>query len=122
MPGKHSRTKGAAGEREASISLRLHWHAKDCIRAAQAHGKHSADLLHAVPMSHVEVKRYAHIKALGWLRRAEQEAPDGALPLLLLREDMDTDWSVLLRVADAVGFSERLATNLGHAIHPMGPR
>lgn len=119
MPGSHSRDKGAVGEREARDAVRQHWHARDCIRASQANGKWSADLLLALPSAHIEVKRYSAIAPLKWLRRAESEAPDGSLPAVLLREDGDTEWACLLRVADCVGLAERLASNMGRPVYPV---
>ena len=58
----NSRQKGKRGELEARDAVREHWSSPQCIRAAQANGAFSADLLHALPDTHVEVKRRKRIR------------------------------------------------------------
>lgn len=117
---KFSRDKGKRAEKEAARLIRLHWHAPRCIRAAQANGKHSADLLHALPGAHVEVKARRNFAVMSHLRQAEADAAEGELPVVVLREDGDTEPVVMLRLPDAATFAEQLAANLGEPIHPAG--
>lgn len=96
----NSRQKGARGEREARDAVKLHWGSKDCIRAAQANGSYSADLLGAPEGLHVEVKFYASIAALKFLRQAEADAREGEIPVVLMRENGDKEWTVMFRIKD----------------------
>jgi len=95
--GRTSRTKGAAGEREAAAA----WHAATgCAahRSAQRVGRHGdADLQTAAPV-HIECKRYASIAALRFLEQAERDAASGAVPVVLMRQDGDTEWVLMLRL------------------------
>ena len=110
--GKASRDKGKRGEREARDQIRKLWNAPDCIRAAQSCGAWSADVLAALPDSHVEVKRYAKIAACRFLEQAIADAKDD-LPILLMREDKG-EWMVLLRMSDTPRFATSLSRQLNH--------
>lgn len=94
-----SRRKGAAGEREAAAA----WTAATGLpahRSAQRTGRHGdADVETAAPV-HLETKRYARIRALGFLRQAARDARPDRAPVVLMREDGDTEWALLVRVRD----------------------
>lgn len=107
----NSRQKGARGEREARDAVKLHWGSKDCIRAAQANGSYSADLLGAPEGLHVEVKFYASIAALKFLRQAEADAREGEIPVVLMRENGDKEWTLMVRVKDSVRLAYVLSDN-----------
>lgn len=117
--GRKSRRKGANGEREARDAVRQHWHAADCIRARQANGAYSSDVLYAAPQTHVEVKRLARIAALKALRQAERDAAAGDVPVVLMREDGDKEWTCMCRVSDVIALAERIACNMGRPIFPL---
>lgn len=110
MSGARSRSKGARGEREARDAVRAAW-GLDVIRAAQANGAHSADLVapdgSRTPI-HLEVKRYARISSLAWHRRAAQDAGPDATPIVLMREDRDTGWYALVKVEDVPALARSL--------------
>ncbi len=109
----NSRQKGARGERDARDAVREHWNSPDCIRAAQANGAFSADLLNALPHTHVEVKRYKRIAALKFYRQAASDC--GAdLPIVLMREDGDTNWFVLFNIKDTGDFVDSFISNATH--------
>ena len=111
----NSRTKGAVGEREAAAA----WAAATGLpahRTAQRTGKHGdADVACAAPV-HLEVKRRARIAAIEFLRQAERDAVAGAVPTVLCREDGDTEWCVIFRLADVAAFRAALATGNGGPI------
>lgn len=115
----NSRTKGKRGEREARDIVREHWHAPNCIRAAQSNGKHSADLLEAGPTLHVEVKRIAAISALRFWNQAERDRKRGETPVVLMRQNGHlmgqdrrmTGWVVMFAVEDTDKFVENYLAN-----------
>jgi hypothetical protein len=47
---------------------------------------------------HIECKRYASIAALRFLEQAERDAASGAVPVVLMRQDGDTEWVLMLRL------------------------
>lgn len=103
--GRHSRQKGKAGEREAAAVLQQHWNASEARRAQQFCGAAGdADLL-GLPGLHCEVKRYAAIGALKFLEQAERDAKPGCVPFVMMRQDGDTEWAIMLRPSDAPQFA-----------------
>jgi len=106
--GSHSRQKGKAGEREAAAVLQQHWNASEARRAQQFCGAAGdADLL-GLPGLHCEVKRYAAIGALKFLEQAERDATPGTVPFVMMRQDGDTEWAVMLRPSDVPEFARRV--------------
>ena len=104
MP-KQSRTKGAQGEREAAAAFERATGIQ-AHRTAQRIGKHGdADIAAAVPM-HLECKRIARIAAIRYLEQAEREARAGDVPFVLMRQDRDTEWVAMFRLADVVRVAE----------------
>lgn len=121
--GKASRDKGKRGERDFRDAAKKHLHAPDtCRRGQQRSGTECADVLDVLPATHVEVKRYAKVAALRFLEQAERDAKAGELPVVAMREDGDTEWTVMLRLTDVVGLAERVAANMGHPIFPLEGR
>lgn len=110
--GRTSRTKGAAGEREAAAA----WNAATgCTahRSAQRVGRHGdADLQTAAPV-HIECKRYASIAAIRFLEQAERDAASGAVPVVLMRQDGDTEWVLMLRLSDLRALQTAIAVGNG---------
>ena len=113
--GKHSRQKGKRGEREAAAQIAHHWGAVGARRSVQFCGRAGDADLTGVEGLHCEVKRYARIAALDFLEQAQLEAEPGNVPVVLMREDCETDWTVMLRVSDAPEFARRLVRMLGEA-------
>jgi len=99
----NSRTKGAQGEREAAAA----WTAATGLaahRTAQRTGKHGdADVDTHAPV-HLEIKRRARIAAVEFLRQAERDATAGRVPVVVCREDGDTEWVVMVRLDDVRAF------------------
>ncbi len=108
----NSRQKGKRGELEAAkawetaTGLTVH-------RTAQVDGKLSADLA-GVEGLHLEVKRRRRIASLDFLLQAEndsadrnQEHPD--VPVVLMRQDQDTNWAVMVRLDRLADFVSTLA-------------
>ena len=106
----NSRQKGARGEREARDAVREHWHSPECIRAAQSCGAWAADLLEALPGFHVEVKRYKRIAAMNFYRQAVRDAK-GLMPVVLMREDGDTNWYVMFDIKHTGDFVDAFIQN-----------
>jgi hypothetical protein len=112
-PMPNSRNKGATGEREAAAA----WTAATGLpaaRTAQRTGKHGdADVETPAPV-HLEIKRRARIAAVQFLRQAEQDATPGRVPVVVAREDGDTEWVVMFRLNDARAFANALRTTEGN--------
>ena len=112
----NSNRKGKAGELEAAEAIHRHWGA-DAYRSQQYAGtNHDADLA-GVDGLHIEVKRYAKIAPIKWLRQAERDT-GGATPVVIMREDGDTEPVVMMRVKDVMAFAESLAAIDGRPIYP----
>jgi len=107
--GKMQRQKGKAGERECAAVLALHWNATNARRSVQFCGRAGdADLI-GVPGLHVECKRYSKVAALKWLRQAIADCKDGRAPVVVFREDGDTEWTFMARVADGPAIARAIA-------------
>ena len=116
---RSQRDKGARGEREAAAAIGINWFAADCRRAA-ANGVHEApDIQHALPSASIEVKRRARLAVYQFVDQAKAQAMAGEIPVVVMRQDRG-EWLVLLRLTDSLGFAQRLATNMGQAIGPIG--
>jgi hypothetical protein len=97
----NSKQKGKRGELEAAKA----WQEATGLtvrRTAQVDGSLSADLT-GVDGLHLEVKRRARIAALDFLVQAETDAADeqqshGGVPLVLMRQDNDCNWAVMVRL------------------------
>lgn len=107
----NSRAKGKRGELQARDMARKYWFAKDCIRAAQACGAWAADLLYALPGFNVEVKSYAKVAALNWYRQAQSDAQEGEVPIVLLTENGDSHWYLLLDIQHTQEFIDAVTKN-----------
>lgn len=97
----NSREKGKRLEREAarSLSLTLGIHAGRSVQYSGADG--TADLRTDIEGLHIEVKGRKSIGALRFYEQAEDDAGrTGSVPLVLMREDGDTNWYCLLRLSD----------------------
>lgn len=115
--GLKSRNKGKTGEREARDQVRTHWNAPDCVRSAQVSGKFAGDLLGGPEGLHLEVKRYKRITATDFMDQAIEDAGDGEIPVVLLREDHG-QWLALVRMEDTPAFAERIRMALGETELP----
>ena len=108
----NSRQKGKRGELEAAKA----WEQATGLsvrRTAQVDGGLSADLT-GVDGLHIEVKRRARIASLDFLLQAETDAADehqsqGGVPLVLMRQDNDRNWALMLRLDNLADFLSILA-------------
>ena len=83
----------------------------DAERGQQRHGgPDSPDVRNGIPGCHPEVKFYERHAAIRHLEQAEREAPEGATPYAVLRENgmglMDEAWVV--RARDVRAFAEAI--------------
>ena len=118
MGGKKSRDKGKRGEREARDQCRKYWNAEQCIRSAQASGSHDADLLDALPLSHVEVKRHARIVSADFMKQAESSSRELEMPVVLSKEDKH-EWLCTFRMRDSVRFVQSVVDQIGRPFFPQ---
>lgn len=113
----NNRQRGKRGEREAVHAVREHWASRTAIRAAQANGKFSADVLHADrgDRLHVEVKLRRRLSVMAFVEQASRDAdPLRKIPVVLMREDHG-EWLVMVRIADTKGFVDALHEQLRSA-------
>lgn len=101
--GRSQREKGKRGERECAKKLQELFGVQ-AIRAAQANGKFSEDVLAGLPGCYHEVKFYARHSVLRWMDQAEKDCGD-QVPLVFLRENGNPEWYVLMRLTDAGRFA-----------------
>lgn len=97
----NSREKGKRMEREAAKMLgsALGIEAHRSVQYAGTAG--DADLRTTLEGVHFEVKSRKSIGALRFYEQAEDDASKtGSIPVVMLREDGDTEWYVLLRLHD----------------------
>jgi len=66
--------------------IRKYWYAPRCERAGQTSGDVSADVVRALPKSHVEVKYLKSIAAFRFHGQALRDAEQDELPLVMMRE------------------------------------
>lgn len=110
--GRMQRQKGKRVEREAAEACRRYLYApKECRRSRQADGATDADLHEAVPGVHAEVKGRKKIATLRWWEQAYKEARHGDAPIVLLREDQNTDFFLLMRLSDIPTFLAGIEQN-----------
>lgn len=111
----NNRQRGKRGEREARDEVRRCWGATGCIRAAQANGKYSADLLHCDPgdQIHLEVKLRRRLSVQAFMDQAARDC-GGNIPVVLMRQD-GGEWLVMLRCTDSKGFVNALSEQLRKA-------
>lgn len=94
--GRLSREKGKRIEREAAAALEAAL-GVSARRSAQFCGKAGdADLTTSLEGVHFEVKGRASHGCLRFMEQAEEDAADGAMPVVLLREDGDPRIFVLV--------------------------
>ena len=97
--GSLSRQKGKRVEREAAAALRdtLGIEARRSVQHCGRAG--DADLQTSIPGLHVEVKARASHACIRHLEQATSDAGTDAVPIVLLREDGDVEFAVLVRLA-----------------------
>jgi len=104
---KSQRDKGKRGENEVAHLWRKAGFIAD--RTRQSDGEHDPDVRvsNGETGKHesvfVEVKRYARVSALNWLRKAQEDAKvrhSDDLPVVFIRRDGDQKWSVLMDSED----------------------
>lgn len=94
---RFERDKGARGEREVADMLRSFGLA--CDRTPNSGGLHVAGDVTGVEGYHVEVKRQETLRLPQWLRQAESEAPEGAVPVVVHRRSRE-GWYATLPLRD----------------------
>jgi Holliday junction resolvase len=97
----NSRQKGARIEREAAEALRdvLGISARRSVQYAGVAG--DADLISGLPSVHFEIKARKSIGALRFMEQAQADAAKAkTVPMVLLRENGDTEFYALMRLSD----------------------
>ncbi len=116
----NSRQKGKRVELALVHKVRQHWHGDDSIvRAAQANGKLSADII-GVSGLHIECKGRRSFAIEKHMRQAERDT-DGSTPVLLLQGDR-CETLVAFRLSDTMAFCEAIAGVMKTPIYPRKDR
>ena len=109
--GSLSKQKGKRMEREAAKALN-YWLGVEARRSVQyCGGAGDADLTTTLDGVHFEVKsRAAHSCLRFYEQAADDSAEASTIPVVLLRENGDTDFYVLVALSDLRALSSRVAT------------
>lgn len=91
------RRKGAAAELEVVKLLREF--GVQCDRTVHNSGMYLRGDLTGVTGYHVEVKRHETLRVPAWIRQAEDEAPEGVVPVVCFRQSRQ-DWYATLPLRD----------------------
>ena len=116
--GSLSKQKGKRIEREAAKALN-YWLGVEARRSVQyCGGAGDADLTTTLEGVHFEVKSRAAHSCLRFYEQAADDAAEAStIPVVLLRENGDTDFYILVALSDLRALSNRvtaLETNLDH--------
>tara|TARA_R100001463_G_scaffold60072_2_gene112458 strand:- start:977 stop:1321 length:345 start_codon:yes stop_codon:yes gene_type:complete len=104
----NSRRKGKTGELEAAKAVESALGIEGMRRSQQYCGvAGDADIV-GIPGLHFEVKRYKRISSIDFLRQAERDAVNADLPIVVMREDGDTNWVVQLKLDNLKELSQIL--------------
>jgi len=82
--GKSQRDKGKRGELEVRDIFREAGFI-ECVRTPNSGGLHVPGDLTQLPDLHLEVKRWERVKIKDWIAQAQEEAPEGWVPLVAWR-------------------------------------
>lgn len=110
--GRSSRNKGKRGEREAAQEIQRLLGVQARRGCQYRGGPDSPDILTTLPGIHWEVKRTERLRIYEAMQQAAQEAPEGAVPVVLYRANR-RPWLVILYLED---FSKAM-----HYASPSGP-
>ena len=97
-------------EREAAKALN-YWLGVEARRSVQyCGGAGDADLTTTLAGVHFEVKSRAAHSCLRFYEQAAKDSTEAStIPVVMLREDGDTDWYVLFALSDLRAMSKRIA-------------
>tara|TARA_R110000824_G_scaffold304593_2_gene492400 strand:- start:182 stop:535 length:354 start_codon:yes stop_codon:yes gene_type:complete len=115
--GRMQREKGKRGEREAAAVI-TEIFGLEARRTAQRRGDQTADI-DCGRQVHIEVKRRAGIAAIRWLEQAERDKTKGTVPFVMLREDKDLEWSILVRASQLKGLMVELERHEDEEVEPL---
>jgi hypothetical protein len=107
--GSLSRQKGKRVEREAAkaVSSALSIEARRSVQFCGRAG--DADLQTTLEGVHFEVKARAAHSTLRFMEQAEEDAKEGEIPVVLLREDGDTRFFVLVELTHIRTLAAKIA-------------
>lgn len=71
-----------------------------CMRTRQSDGKDDPDIRDVLPFFRVEVKARHKVGPLRFYEKLAEECSEKERPLVLLREDRDTEFYVLVKLSD----------------------
>jgi hypothetical protein len=103
----NSRSKGKRGELQARDVCRQDWYADNCERAGQTSGGVCADIIRALPQSCIEVKYLKKIGAFRFYEQCEEDAPEGDLPIVMMKETGRDLWLVAFDARQAESYVAR---------------
>lgn len=97
--GKMSRDKGKIGEREVAALLKAHGF--EARRGQQFHGGgNSPDVVHDIPLTHIEVKRTESLSLYAAMAQAEEDSRgSGNKPVVFHRRN-GKPWLVIMYADD----------------------
>jgi len=110
--GRSARQKGKRVEREAVQACReLFSSPSTCRRSRQSDGQHDPDIHDAVPGASFEIKGRKRFSVLRFWEQSARDAKEGEVPVVMLREDGEKDFFILLKAKDLRQFWEGVLIN-----------
>ncbi len=108
--GRMSKEKGKLGEREVVDLIKDHGYE---ARRGQQHrgGPGSPDVIHSIPNLHIEVKRREKFDLYGAMQQAQDDAPDGEVPVVFHRRSK-CEWVVVIGAEDFLNMLDYITRNV----------
>ena len=97
MPGRYSRNKGKAGEREFTKLLKQYGF--NAQRGVQYKGTPDSPDVIGIPGFHIEVKRTERLHLYDALKQSISESNENEIPIVAHRKNRE-EWIVILRATD----------------------
>lgn len=110
-PGKGSKAKGGAGEREVVQLFRAHGFEAERSPYSGANKAWPGDVI-GPPGLHIEVKRQENARYPEWFRQAERDRQPGKMPIVLHRKN-NGQWMVYCRLDHFLQLYKRVARREG---------
>lgn len=98
--GSKERRKGAVGEREVANLFRAA--GIPCERTPNSGGLHIVGDITGVDGFHLECKRQERLSIPAWCRQAEDDCPEGSVPVVIYRSS-NQPWRVIVPLEWFIG-------------------
>ena len=115
----NSKQKGKRGERECAEELRKWWGAEDARRGVQYQGSPESPDVKGIEGLHLECKRTERFRLYAALEQADDERPEGSVPVVWHRKNHKPS-VVVIKTEDVPVFVRHFAGIEGRPVYPVG--